>query len=260
MTNKEINYSLHNSENFKKELDCELTDIADKLSQLFMDYFKFIIENIKLKRSNFSKFIIIRGLDTIVNVFNHILFYTKNIDATYFHCQKAFYFYVEFVGQISEDEKMFLQLTSKDATTYVYKKTIYEINNELRKLNEDISDYTKLKLQIINSYVDLYKTLMLHLINNDFNNIEYINSLEDLYKKLNKLNNKSLIEKINIIVEKFYYYVNDVDKFYSIVGLILKKIAKNPDILDNKTNKFISEDFLDKLNETPDKFITWFMN
>ena len=172
MTNKEINYSLHNSENFKKELDCELTDVADKLSQLFMDYFKFIIENIKLKRSNFSKFIFIRGLDTIVNVFNHILFYTKNIDATYFHCQKAFYFYVEFVGQISEDEKMFLQLTSKDATTYVYKKTIYEINNELRKLNEDISDYTKLKLQIINSYVDLYKTLMLHLINNDFTNVE----------------------------------------------------------------------------------------
>ena len=74
------------------------------------------------------------------------------------------------------------------------------------------------------------------------------------------MNNKSLIEKINIIVEKFYYYVKDVDKFYSIVGLILKKIAKNPDILDNKTNKFISEDFLDKLNETPDKFITWFMN
>lgn len=260
IANKEINYSLHNSENFKKELECELSDVADKLSQLFIDYFKFIIENIKLKRSNFSKFIIIRGLDTIVNVFNHILFYTKNLDATYFHCQKAFYFYVEFVGQISEDEKMFLQLSSKDATTYVYKKTIYEINNEIRKLNEEISDYTKLKLGIINSYVDLYKTLLLHLINNDFNNVEYVNSLEDLYKKLNKLNDKSLIEKINILTEKFYYYVNDVDKFYSIISLITKKAIKNPEILENKNDKFLSEDFLDKLNETPDKFISWFMN
>ena len=54
ITNKEINYSLHNSENFRKELDCELTDVADKLSQLFIDYFKFIIENIKLKRSTFQ--------------------------------------------------------------------------------------------------------------------------------------------------------------------------------------------------------------
>jgi len=260
ISNKEINYSLHNSENFKKELECDLSDVANKLSQLFMDYFKFIIENIKLKRTNFSKFIMIRGLDTIVNVFNNILFYTKNLDATYFHCQKAFYFYVEFVGQISEDEKMFLQLSSKDATTYVYKKTIYEINNELRKLNEEISDYSKLKFEIINHYVDLYKTLLLHLINNDFNNIEYINSLEELYKKLNKLNDKSQVEKLNLVVEKFYYYVNDVDKFYSIISLIVKKMVKMPEILDNKINKFLSEDFLDKLSETPDKFIAWFMN
>jgi hypothetical protein len=260
ISNKEINYSLHNSENYKKELDCELSDVADKLSKLFIDYFKFIIENIKVKRSAFSKFIIIRGLDTIINVFNHILFYTKNIDATYFHCQKAFYFYVEFVGQISEDEKMFLQLSSKDATTYVYKKTIYEINNEMRKMNEEMSDYTRLKFDIVNSYVDLYKTLLLHLINNDFNNIKCINSLEDLYKKINKLNDKSIINKLNILVDKLYYYVNDVDKFYNLVNLIVKKMIKNPDILDNKIHKFLSEDFTEKLNETSDKFITWFMN
>lgn len=133
LSNKEINYSLHNSENFKKELEYEISEIIDKISQLFIDYFKFITENIKLKKTNLSRFIITRGLDTLVNVFNHILFYTKNLDVTYFHSQKAFYFYTEFIGQISEDEKMFLQLSSRDATTYVYKKTIYEINNELKK-------------------------------------------------------------------------------------------------------------------------------
>ena len=127
-------------------------------------------------------------------------------------------------------------------------------------MNEDISDYTKLKLGIINSYVDLYKTLLLYLINDDFNNNEYLNSLEDLYKKLNKLNDKSLIEKLNDHVDKFYYYVNDINKFYDIVGLIIKKMVKTPEILDNKTNKFLSEDLLDKLNEPPDKFIVWFMN
>jgi len=260
IANKEINYSLYNSENFNKELECDLSDVVDKLSQLFIDYFKFIIENIKLKRSNFSKFIIIRGLDTIVSVFNHILFYTKNLDATYFHCQKAFYFYVEFVGQISEDEKMFLQLSSKDATTYVYKKTIYEINNEFRKINEDISDYTRLKLEIINSYIDLHKTLLLHLINNDFSNAEHLNSLEDLYKKLNRLNDKSLVKKLNIIVDKFYYSIDNSYKFYTIIDLIVKKMVKTPEILENKTNKFISDEFNNKLNDVPDKFIAWFIN
>ena len=47
--NKELNYSLQNSENFKKEIENEITDVVKKLSELFVDYFKFITENIKLK-------------------------------------------------------------------------------------------------------------------------------------------------------------------------------------------------------------------
>lgn len=256
--NKEIRYSLHDSENFNKELVSDISDITNKLSQLFIDYFKFIIENIELKNLNLSKFIIIRGLDTIVNVFNHMLLYTKNIDVTYFHCQKAFYFYVEFVGQISDDEKMFLQLTTKDATTYVYKKTIFDIKNDDRKLNRSMSDDTKLKFQNINSYVNLYKTLLLHLINNDFNNKDCINCLEDLYKKLNNLNDKTLVDKLNNLVNKFYYYVKDVNKFYNIIILIIKKMKKSSQVLDNKTNKFLSEELLEKLNGPEDKFIQWF--
>ncbi len=257
---KETKYSLHNLENYSKELDCELADVVDKLSQLLIDYFKFILENIKLKRTMSSEFIIIRGLDTIINVFNHLLFYTKNIDTTYFNCQKAFYFYVEFIGQISEDEKMCLQMNSKDASTYVYKKTINYINKELKTISEEVSDYTKSKLEIVNSCVDLYKMLLLHLISNDYNNEDHLKSLEDLFKILNKLHDKSLVSKLNVIVDKLYYYVNDSYKFYSIVGLIIKKMVKNPKILDDKINKFLSEDFLDKLNGPLDKFISWFIN
>lgn len=260
-TNKELNYSLHNNENFKKELESEITHIIKKLSDLFIDYFKFIIENIKLKKTNFSRFIITRGLDTIINVFNNILFYTKNLDLTYFHCQKAFYFYIEFVGQISEDEKMFLQLSSRDATTYVYKKTIFEINNEVRKNNEDISDYTRLKLDIINSYIDLYKTLLLKLINNDFFNNEKLLSIQYIYNKLNNLTNKSKIELLNQIIEKLYYQIKDDNYFFDSCELLVKKICKNQDLLnDNCLSKFLSEEFNDKIVENHDKFITWLLN
>ena len=44
IANKECNYSLHNHENFKKELDTEISDVAQKISELFVDYFKFIID------------------------------------------------------------------------------------------------------------------------------------------------------------------------------------------------------------------------
>jgi len=260
ISNKDLIYSLRDSQNFKKELDCEISDVTDKLSQLFIDYFKIIIENIKFKQPQFYRFIIIRGLDTIVNVFNHLLLYTNNLDATYFHCQKAFYFYIEFVGQISEDDNLFLQLSSKDATMYVYKKTIYTIHKELSNFNEDNSCITNLKFKTINTYVDLYKTLLLHLINHDFNNSEYIKSLEELFKKLNKLIDHSLVEKLNILVQKLVYYINDINKFHCIIDLIVKKIIKNPEIFENIIDKFLSDDFSDKLNETPNHFITWFTN
>lgn len=260
IANKEVNYSLHNNQNFKKELEPEISEVVTKLSELFLDYFKFIIENIKLKQSNFSKFIITRGLNTITNVFNNILFYTKNLDVTYFHCQKAFYFYVEFVGQISEDEKMFLQLSSRDATTYVYKKTIFEINNELKKNNEDISDYTRLKLDVINSYVDLYKTILLKLINNDFLNSEKLTIIENIYKKLNNLADKSKIKLLNEIIEKLYYKIDNDTYFLNVCTIITKKIGKNQELLENYCDKFLSEEFKDRLHETCDKFVNWFMN
>ena len=57
--------------------------------------------------------------------------YTKNLEITMHHCKKAYCYYVEFIGQIGDDNHSFLQLNSKDATLFVYKKTIFEINNNI---------------------------------------------------------------------------------------------------------------------------------
>jgi hypothetical protein len=84
VVNKDINYSLHNIENYKKDFDCEINVITQKYTELLIEYFKFITENIKIKKNNLTKFIITRGVDTITHVFLHILFYTKNIYITYF--------------------------------------------------------------------------------------------------------------------------------------------------------------------------------
>jgi hypothetical protein len=259
ISNKEENFSLHNLENYKVELDTDITYIVNKISELFLDYFKYIIENIKFKKNNFSRFIITRGLDTVVHVFNNVLFYTKNIELTYFHCQKTFYFYVEFVGQISDDEKMFLQLSSRDATTYVYKKTIFEINHQIKKNNDVISDYTKLKLDIIHEYIDIYKTYLYKLINGDFLNNENLFIIETIFKKINNINDKSSIKLLNKLTEKLYYKIIDNDNFYRIQSLIIKKFTKNPDLFLNFNDKFTDEDFDNRLNEQPDKFVAWFI-
>ena len=259
--NKDNNFSLQNLDNYRKNIDSIPSEITEKYYMLIAEYFKFITENIKIKNSNFAKFIITRGLDTITNVFNSIFYYTKNIDLTYFHCQKSFYFYVEFVGQISEDEKMFLQLSSRDATLYVYKKTIFEINNEY-KIASESSKLINEQLAIINSYINIYKTIVYKIIQNDVltkNNI-YIENFEKICKKINKtnLNNENVV-LLNDIMDKFYFIIDDdIDYFFDIVQEFTKKMKQSH--LKKCEKKICVEELSIKLNDTPEKFISWFLS
>jgi hypothetical protein len=259
ISNKDNNYSLQNSENYRKEFNCNINEIIEKYSGLIIEYFKFIMENIKIKNLGLSKFIIIRGLDTITSVFLHILYFTKNIDLTYFHSQKSYYFYVEFVGQISDDEKTFLQLTSRDATTYVYKKTVFDINQELKKLNENSSTDFKEKMNIIKSYINLCQICMLKIIQSDNIDVLYVSNLSKLYEKIINLTNKSKIFLLENLIDKLYSKVNNINKFFEINQLLVKKFLKNQDILIAAEKKINLEEFDTRLQEPIDKFMHWFL-
>ena len=164
--------SLLNVENYKQEFSYSMDDILKKHSILLNEYLNFIYENINLKSKSCNNFIIIRGIETISHVFSIILYYTKNIDLAFYHGQKAFYFYVEFIGQITDEQHTFLQLNSRDASLFVYKKTIFDINNEYTK-NTNLH-YTKYN---IDQFEILYEQT--HIIN------QYISSSQDL-QLLNK--------------------------------------------------------------------------
>ena len=86
-----------------------------------------------LQNETYFLFVIQRGLETLKHCFKMIYMYSKNIDLTIYHCKKAYCYYVEFIGQIGDDNNSYLQLNSKDATLFVYKKTIFDIDNEFRK-------------------------------------------------------------------------------------------------------------------------------
>ena len=58
---------------------------------------------------------------------------TGYLELSFYHTQKAYYFYIEYIEQISDDNITFLQLTSRDAILFVYKKTIFELNNDCKK-------------------------------------------------------------------------------------------------------------------------------
>lgn len=260
----DANYSLQNMDNFKQSLDCISSEILTKYIKLVTEYLIFFFENNKIKTPNNLNFILIRGLETITHVFNTILYYTKNVNITYLHSQKAYYFYIEFTGQILEDSNIFLQLSSKDAVIYVYKKTIYEINNEYKKNMLDLSKDELTKLNYISEHIFLFKTIFSKMLND----VEPANNLID---KFNNLSNKIISTKLdvksislmNLFCENLMQINNNnninFNDFCNICFGFLKKISKKSEtnLLQIK-DKLVHEDFTNILqNETNEKFLNW---
>jgi hypothetical protein len=251
MKNEETKHSLTNPDNYKKSIDCSISIVIEKYFNLILDYYNNIYSIVHFKNNTYSKYIIIRGLDTLTNVFLNILSSTKNIDLTYFHCQKAFYFYIEFIDQISDDEKTFLQLTSRDATTYVYKKTVFEICQEHRKQND--SEHNE-KCKKIGHFINTLQLYLLKIINLEFNkNNEYLELLKTLSNKVISSANKLVASDLEDITDKIYNKIEDVQSFLKVSLHIVKKISRssssNNEFIKNIEKKLESDEFSSKLDD-----------
>lgn len=271
-SNMDNSYSLENVDNYHKELEQDINEVVNKYFELIKEYLNFIYDNIKIRNKQYIKFIIKRGLDTITNVFLNILYYTKNLNLTYFHCQKSFYFYVEFIGQITEDQHVYLQLSSRDAATYVYRKTIFEINNEFRKNINIPSKQTSEKFDIINLYIEIYKLLAgkleISYTEKEKENKETSNKSKSIDENIVKINSKLQMLELNIDELKNIYLLLDIldtkiqdeNKFIEIILQYLKKIIKNNNLLLKIKDKIYHEELNIYLDDTVDKFINWLIN
>ena len=266
--NTDNNYSLHNVDNFKKNLDSDIKEILNKYNDLINEYIKYIFENITIKNKNYLKFIITRGLETIINVFNNLLYYTKNLNISYFHSQKSFYFYVEFIGQISQDQNTFLNLTSRDATIYVYKKTICEINNDYRKKLLTLHKEDLVKLKTVTNYIQLYKITLSKMINDELflslDKTEKEEWMDKMYKINQNINQLTITENEYRVLSHLLEHLNkknvSLEKYLEILSTIMKK-NKIEKFIHNIENKLLLEEFDDYLyNKETVKFINWLIS
>lgn len=269
-SNNSAFYSLNNVENYKSTLNYTVSEILNKHNLLIIEYFKFITEKVHLKNNACNKFIIIRGLETISHVFNNILYYTKNVDLAFYHGQKAFYFYVEFIEQISDDQHTFLQLNSRDASMFVYKKTLFDINNDYRKnmdfelTSKNYSEYFDI-LQIHTSILKSILSFLIHKCNfssdekNSFIN-SIINKSTHIFDKLSNFKlNKNIYNIIYRFIEQLAKEI-ETDKYIEIIELFLKKIQKGKVFEIKIMEKIYNQEFDEKLKDEPDKFISWILS
>ena len=149
-----------------QETNLELYHYYIALLQTLLNH---IYTNITIKNEEYLKYIINYGIDTITHIYKLLLLYTKNVSLTVHHCEKSILFYVEFITQIGDDNHSFLQLTSKDAVMFLYKKTLFELEENYVKTCEHTPEHinkieefhqiSKILINMIHQNVYYYTTM-----------------------------------------------------------------------------------------------------
>lgn len=175
-------------ENIKKNLDSTINEILSKYFDLIEEYIEIFKKNIKNTNVNIKKFIFNKGLNCIIVIYNLLLMHTNNLNFVYYTTKKGIYYYIEFIEQSLLKNNLNLNLSSYDAILFVYKKTIYNIQPNI-KINKI---YNKIKILL-----ELYNYFLIENI--DDNQIipnETLNNIKDIFIEICKLKS---IKKINTI-------------------------------------------------------------
>ena len=205
--------------------------------KLICNYLEYFCDHTSIKNKEYFLFVLKRGILSLSHVFNTLLLYTKNIELTIAQCNKALYYYIEFIGQIVDDSHSYLQLNSKDAALFVYKKTIFELNNDYRKtytINARDSTFFKgvtILNNICNEIINLIISEKQFEVKNKVVFINYIvNKINKIISKLSTFTNTQLEKKLPIIQFFIHNIPNsqvDPEKILMIYECFIRKIRKN---------------------------------
>lgn len=236
MSNDKIN-RIVNKENYNSKID-NIDLLTFEYVKILHEYLMHVTKSIEIKEKRHYRYILLRGYDLLKNVFFLLNFYTKNKELTCHHLRKSYLYYTEFIGQIGEDSNSYLQLNSKDACLFVYKKTIHEINEDFRKKYslqaEEIDKHEELKNKIllINRIESLFiKKNLEKFLKKDFEIVKNIRvNIIKILEELNNLNNvEEKIIKINLFLDFIEYNFEkvDIDYINRLIIYFIKKINKN---------------------------------
>ena len=191
-------------------------------------YYNIIIKFIKyyFKYKSFNKIIFINGLLTLTEIFKITIITNQNIIE---HCDKSIYYYFEFILQLQNNNNDLLDLSTKDAAIFCFKKFFNNITIKNLIYNHSLGNNMLLITNIILSII-LHDTIN---YNNEQNIIEFKSIINELYNcsntTLNCIYNAiQFIYKFNLNQVTFINYLTRFIK-------IIKKYNKNTiETINNK--------------------------
>ena len=147
-----------------KNIFTKYVNVINNYLMLFSNSTKF------LKGDRDNIYLLIKGIDTITHVFKISLWNNQSIEMVLENAQNSIYFYTQFIEQMEENILFDLNLTSNNASIFVYKKTILMLNFETKMQN----DTNKNILKNIEILIQIYKNIFEILIETHKNDINTV--------------------------------------------------------------------------------------
>ena len=252
-------YNIKNLDNYKTLITVNNYTIYLKYNEIIYEYFKLIKNNIYIDNINYKKFIIKKGINSITNIFKLLFINTKNLDLVFYHSQKSSIYFIEFINQICDENNTFLQLNTKDASLFVYKKTIFDLikinnmynlnNNKIIHINNIIINiYNIILFKIINHYDDNNLIKIIEIDINRFFNLIFDNIFTKTYNYSNNNIYNLLLNKLEVI-SIFVRNIN-IEKIFILTNHLIKKIKNYLyiDIHKFEYNLFINNEIFIDIN------------
>jgi len=237
-------YDLTLIDNYRSNYECTEREMFTRYMALVTEFCMQAEESIKVNHIEYFTYVTVKGLETLTHVFRMLLLYTKNLDITFYNCKKALYYYLEFIGQIGDDSHEFLKLTSNDASLFVYKKTVFAVNQSYRKEYDGESDEnekitTDNLFTLTELFLSMFRREILTNVKNSTEDLtntlrtfaEYTSALLNMdYKESDKLYNDHLRAVLKFNDALSVHHIRDIQE---LLTAIVKKLPKVKVSMDN---------------------------
>lgn len=226
-------YLMYSIANYKPNLDKSLNDILTKLLTLMVEYTLFVSCNLPFNNYSSYYYKFDKGLETIIHVFKLTLYYTRNLELAFYHSQKSYYLYAEYIQVMNCEETSYIKLNTNGAMICSYTKSIYDINNEYKKNMPPVSEKDCESFELLDKLSKVYKLFVSYYFKKvDSYNTKKINS-DELCSVLDALNNlfnqpltKDVIECIHLFAILLINKSIEISEFISLISEFTKKITQ----------------------------------
>lgn len=124
---------LESAEAYLDHPTCGAAALCKSYRETIQDMLVKFQEHVFSHNEAYLNYVVLTGFRTVTRVFQMVFLYTNDLQLAVNQALKANSYFVEFVGQLGEDHHTFLRLDSRDACLFVYKKTIFSLNDDVRR-------------------------------------------------------------------------------------------------------------------------------